>query len=188
MYYGPRSVLLPASKMVKNKNKSTSITTPAPLSSRTTTRGSDVQSSKSDSMQFSLGTMEDIEKVYGDMEDKKMNQSNTYLRAIKDGGDIKRQQDCDHAIAQVIDQIRSYVVALRPVISERIYFDLVRCVVDSGLTHLLGDVEDLQDIGAEDSHLIAQSLNSLFQLVDVFDSKDRGPRTRHRTNGHATRT
>ncbi|KAI7848100.1 Centromere/kinetochore Zw10-domain-containing protein [Circinella umbellata] len=89
----------------------------------------------------------------------------------------QRQQDCDHAIAQVIDQIRSYAVTLRPVISERIYFDLVSRVVDSVLTHLLGDIEDLQDIGAEDSHLIAQSLNSLIQLVDVFDSKDQGPAT-----------
>ncbi|KAI7848093.1 hypothetical protein BDC45DRAFT_575173 [Circinella umbellata] len=170
----------------------TTITTIGSLKKRS--RSIDAESSKSDSMQLPLGKMEDIEKVYGDMEDEKKwciekdeegknNQSNTYLTAIKDSGDIKRQQDCDHVIAHVIDQIRSYAVTLRPVISERIYFDLVSCVVDSGLTHLLGDIEDLQDIGAEDSHLIAQSLNSLIQLVDVFDSKDRGPRTRHRING-----
>ncbi|KAI9247523.1 Centromere/kinetochore Zw10-domain-containing protein, partial [Phascolomyces articulosus] len=70
----------------------------------------------------------------------------------------QRQQD-------LIDQIRSYAVTLRPVVSECVYFDLVSRVVDS-------DIEDLQDIGADDSHLIAQSLNSLIQLVDVFDTKD----------------
>ncbi|KAI8142524.1 Centromere/kinetochore Zw10-domain-containing protein [Fennellomyces sp. T-0311] len=82
------------------------------------------------------------------------------------------QQTCDAAIEQVIDQIRSYAVTLRPVISERVYFDLVSRVVDSVLTRLLGDIEDLSDIGAEDSHLIAQSLNSLIQVVDVFDTND----------------
>ncbi|KAI9490533.1 Centromere/kinetochore Zw10-domain-containing protein [Zychaea mexicana] len=89
----------------------------------------------------------------------------------------QQQQACDEAIAQVIDQIRSYAVTLRTVISERVYFDLVSRVVDSVLTHLMGDIEDLQDIGADDSHLIAQSLNSLIQLVDVFDSSQGQPAT-----------
>ncbi|KAG2218179.1 hypothetical protein INT45_003605 [Circinella minor] len=47
----------------------TTITTIGLLKKRS--RSIDAESSKSDSMQLPLGTMEDIEKVYGDMEDEK---------------------------------------------------------------------------------------------------------------------
>jgi hypothetical protein len=85
----------------------------------------------------------------------------------------KFQQDCDRAISQVIELVRSFAAETRPVIDETLFLDMLGRIVDSILARLINDIEELVDIGAEESHIIARTLNSLAQLVGAFDLPDR---------------
>ncbi|KAL7308388.1 ribosome biogenesis protein ytm1 [Mucor circinelloides] len=81
----------------------------------------------------------------------------------------KFQQDCDRAITQVIELVGSFATETRPVIDETLFLDMLGRIVDSILARLINDIEELVDIGAEESHIIARTLNSLAQLVNAFD-------------------
>lgn len=81
----------------------------------------------------------------------------------------KFQHDCDHAISRVIELVGSYSSETRPVIDETLFLDMLGRIVDSALVRLIHDIEELVDIGAEESHVIARTLNSLAQLVGAFD-------------------
>ncbi|CAO3610842.1 unnamed protein product [Mucor fragilis] len=81
----------------------------------------------------------------------------------------KFQQDCDRAITQVIELVGSFATETRPVIDETLFLDMLGRMVDSILARLINDIEELVDIGAEESHIIARTLNSLAQLVGAFD-------------------
>jgi hypothetical protein len=80
------------------------------------------------------------------------------------------QQDCDAAISQVIQLVSSFATETRPVVDETIFLDMLGRMVDRLLCRLISDIEELVDIGAEESHVIAVTLNSLAQLVGAFDS------------------
>ncbi|CAO3609848.1 unnamed protein product [Mucor hiemalis] len=86
----------------------------------------------------------------------------------------KFQHDCDHTISQVIELVGSFSTETRPVVDETLFLDMLGRIVDSVLVRLIHDIEELVDIGAEESHVIARTLNSLAQLVGAFDlpSKD----------------
>lgn len=79
------------------------------------------------------------------------------------------QEQCERAITRVIQTIHLYANECRPVVDDDAYTEIVASVIDSVLTRIIKDVESLSDIGAEDSHYIARSLNSLLQLIQVFD-------------------
>ncbi|GAN09488.1 hypothetical protein MAM1_0270d09018 [Mucor ambiguus] len=81
----------------------------------------------------------------------------------------KFQQDCDRAITQVIELVGSFATETQPVIDETLFLDMLGRIVDSILARLINDIEELVDIGAEESHIIARTLNSLAQLVNAFD-------------------
>lgn len=85
----------------------------------------------------------------------------------------KFQQDCDRAISQVIELVGSFAAETRSVIDETLFLDMLGRIVDSILARLINDIEELVDIGAEESHIIARTLNSLAQLVSAFDLPDR---------------
>lgn len=84
-------------------------------------------------------------------------------------GNAKFQKDCEQAISQVIDLVGSFATETRPVVDETLFLDMLGRIVDSILGRLIRDIEDLLDIGAEESHVIAVTLNSLAQLVAAFD-------------------
>lgn len=84
-------------------------------------------------------------------------------------GNAKFQKECDLAITQVIDLVGSFSSETRPVVDETLFLDMLGRIVDSILGRLIQDIEGLQDIGAEESHVIAVTLNSLAQLVAAFD-------------------
>lgn len=81
----------------------------------------------------------------------------------------RRHEQCDRALMRVVERIGAYAMDNRDVVEPSLYLDLTSQLVDRVLTRLIDDVEQLDDIGADDSHLIARSLNSLVQLVGVFD-------------------
>lgn len=81
----------------------------------------------------------------------------------------KFQHDCDHAISRVIELVGSFSSETRPVVDETLFLDMLGRIVDSVLVRLIHDIEELVDIGAEESHVIARTLNSLAQLVGAFD-------------------
>lgn len=81
----------------------------------------------------------------------------------------QRQQECEEAIERAVYQVTQIAPAVRGVVDESLYMKLLSSIVDSVLSRLIGDVEHIHDIGAEDSHLIAVSFNSVLKLVDVFD-------------------
>ncbi|KAL9549580.1 hypothetical protein MBANPS3_005146 [Mucor bainieri] len=84
------------------------------------------------------------------------------------------QHDCDRAMTQVIALVHSFASETRPVMDETLFLDMLGRIVDSVLARLISDMEALVDIGAQESHIIARTLNSLAQLVGAFDlpSKD----------------
>ncbi|KAI8647875.1 Centromere/kinetochore Zw10-domain-containing protein [Parasitella parasitica] len=82
---------------------------------------------------------------------------------------LKFQQDCDRAIARVLELVGSFAAETRPVIDETLFLDMLGRIADSVLARLISDIEELVDIGAEESHIIARALNSLAQLVNAFD-------------------
>lgn len=84
-------------------------------------------------------------------------------------GNAKYQKECDLAITQVIDLVGSFASETRSVVDETLLLDMLGRIVDSTLGRLIQDIEELQDIGAEESHVIAVTLNSLAQLVAAFD-------------------
>ncbi|CEP10815.1 hypothetical protein [Parasitella parasitica] len=81
----------------------------------------------------------------------------------------KFQQDCDRAISRVIELVGAFAAETRPVVDETLFLDMLGRIVDSVLARLISDIEELVDIGAEESHIIARTLNSLAQLVNAFD-------------------
>lgn len=78
------------------------------------------------------------------------------------------QQDCDDAINYIVEKVLAISQAIRPVVTESVVLDLVGRIVDNTLTQIIQDIEDLGDIGADDSHVIARSLNSLVRVIDAF--------------------
>ncbi|CDH56606.1 predicted protein [Lichtheimia corymbifera JMRC:FSU:9682] len=89
----------------------------------------------------------------------------------------QRQQECEEAIERAVYQVIQIAPAVRGVVDESLYMKLLSSIVDSVLSRLIGDVEHIHDIGAEDSHLIAVSFNSVLKLVDVFDGYEGQPAT-----------
>jgi uncharacterized protein YoxC len=83
--------------------------------------------------------------------------------------DGKFQQDCDRAVTRVIQYVLTFASELRPVVDETLFLDMLGRIVDSILARLIHDIEELIDIGAQESHIIAVTLNSLAQLVGAFD-------------------
>jgi hypothetical protein len=81
----------------------------------------------------------------------------------------KAQQECDKTFTRIIESIGKFASETRPVVDETLFLDMLGRTVDSLLDRLMHDIEDLHDIGAEESHIIARMLNSLAQLVGVFD-------------------
>lgn len=79
------------------------------------------------------------------------------------------QQDCDRAVTRVIQCVLTFASETRPVVDETLFLDMLGRIVDSVLVRLIHDIEELIDIGAEESHIIAVTLNSLAQLVGAFD-------------------
>ncbi|RCH98033.1 hypothetical protein CU097_011742 [Rhizopus azygosporus] len=91
--------------------------------------------------------------------------------------DTKVQQAWDQTMSEVIQLAHSFAAAIRPVVDIRVFTDILGRVIDSLLNRLIGDIEDLTDIGAEESHVIARTLNSIAQLVGVFDHPKHGEAT-----------
>lgn len=81
----------------------------------------------------------------------------------------KFQHDCDRAVTRVIQCVLTFASETRPVVDETLFLDMLGRIVDSVLVRLIRDIEELIDIGAEESHVIAVTLNSLAQLVGAFD-------------------
>ncbi|KAG1050022.1 hypothetical protein G6F43_007682 [Rhizopus delemar] len=79
------------------------------------------------------------------------------------------QTSWEPVLSTVLDLVRSFADDIRPRVDPAVFFDILGRIVDSVLNRLMGDLEDLTDIGADESHEIARSLNSLIQLVSVFD-------------------
>ncbi|CAO3664758.1 unnamed protein product [Rhizopus microsporus] len=91
--------------------------------------------------------------------------------------DTKVQQAWDQTMSEVIQLAHSFAAAIRPVVDMHVFTDILGRVIDSLLNRLIGDIEDLTDIGAEESHVIARTLNSVAQLVGVFDHPKHGEAT-----------
>ncbi|KAI8387336.1 Centromere/kinetochore Zw10-domain-containing protein [Blakeslea trispora] len=83
--------------------------------------------------------------------------------------DQKFQQDCDSVVAQTIELVNSYAAEIRPVIDETLFLDMLARIVESVVHRFIQDIEQLIDIGAEESHILARTLSSVAQLVGVFD-------------------
>ncbi|KAG0172623.1 Centromere/kinetochore protein zw10 [Apophysomyces sp. BC1034] len=75
----------------------------------------------------------------------------------------------DEVVERVVEQIQTFGSLVRPVVDKTLFLDLMGRIVDSVLKRLTKDIEDLADIGAEESHMIARTLNSFAQLVGAFD-------------------
>lgn len=82
---------------------------------------------------------------------------------------VKFQQECDEIIHKVIQLVQSFANETRPVVDETLFLDMLGRMVGSILGRLIRDIEELADIGADESHVIAVTLNSLAQLVSAFD-------------------
>ncbi|KAI8878628.1 hypothetical protein K501DRAFT_287769 [Backusella circina FSU 941] len=81
----------------------------------------------------------------------------------------KAQQECEKTFTRIIESIGRFASETRSVVDETLFLDMMGRTVDSLLDRLIRDIEDLHDIGAEESHIIARTLNSLAQLVGAFD-------------------
>ncbi|KAG2235372.1 hypothetical protein INT48_004991 [Thamnidium elegans] len=82
---------------------------------------------------------------------------------------IRFQQDCEQTITKVIQLVHSFAAETQPVVDETLFLDMLGRIVGSILGRLIRDIEELADIGADESHVIAVTLNSLTQLVSAFD-------------------
>ncbi|KAF7722133.1 Centromere/kinetochore protein zw10 [Apophysomyces ossiformis] len=83
--------------------------------------------------------------------------------------DRSHGQFYDQIVERVVEEIRVFGSTIRAVMDETLFLDLLGRVADSALARIIRDIEDLADIGAEESHMIATTLNSFAQLVGVFD-------------------
>ncbi|KAI9321533.1 hypothetical protein BX666DRAFT_1850976, partial [Dichotomocladium elegans] len=81
----------------------------------------------------------------------------------------QRAKESEEAIEQVVDQIQATAPTIRDCIEETLFMKLMGSLVDTVMARLIGDIEHINDIGAEDSSLIAHALNGLLKLIDVFD-------------------
>ncbi|KAI8977475.1 Centromere/kinetochore Zw10-domain-containing protein [Mycotypha africana] len=83
---------------------------------------------------------------------------------------MKFQKDCDHAMSKIIELVGSYAAEIQSVVDEQtLFLDILGRIVDYVLNYLIQDIESLVDIGADESHIIAQNLNRLMGLVGAFD-------------------
>ncbi|OAD70595.1 hypothetical protein PHYBLDRAFT_171341 [Phycomyces blakesleeanus NRRL 1555(-)] len=83
--------------------------------------------------------------------------------------DHRQRQQCDEAIGGIIGQVRNFSDEARPVLDRRLFVETMARLVDRLLIRLIRMIEDIVDIGAEESELISRSLNSVAQLVSTFD-------------------
>ncbi|KAI7863111.1 Centromere/kinetochore Zw10-domain-containing protein, partial [Spinellus fusiger] len=81
----------------------------------------------------------------------------------------KQQQVCDEAIGGIVRQVRLFAANTNAVVDKALFIEMMGSLVDTIICLLIRMVEDMTDIGADESTLIARALNSLAQLVSVFD-------------------
>ncbi|KAI8390867.1 Centromere/kinetochore Zw10-domain-containing protein, partial [Radiomyces spectabilis] len=81
----------------------------------------------------------------------------------------QQEQTCHQAIMGAVEQAQSYAHATRSVLDPSLFLNMMGFIVDGILERMIKELEDLTDIGAQESHLIASLLNSLAQLVNGFD-------------------
>ncbi|KAI9008944.1 hypothetical protein CLU79DRAFT_840094 [Phycomyces nitens] len=83
--------------------------------------------------------------------------------------DHRQRQQCEEAIGGIVVQIKSFSEEARPVLDSQQFLDTMAGLVNRLLDRLIKMIEDIVDIGAEESELISRSLNSMAQLVSAFD-------------------
>ncbi|CAO3679482.1 unnamed protein product [Rhizopus stolonifer] len=74
------------------------------------------------------------------------------------------QSTWETTIQRAIHLVLEFSNEIQPVVDSALAQDILGRIVDSVLNRLMGDLQDLTDIGADESHVIAQTLNSLAQL------------------------
>ncbi|KAI9249266.1 hypothetical protein BY458DRAFT_525712 [Sporodiniella umbellata] len=94
------------------------------------------------------------------------------LQTTLDGlqGFATGQAHWEASLGHAVDLVLEFAEAIRPVVDHGLAQDILGRIVDSVLNRLMGDLEDLAEIGAEESHVIAQTLHRVAQLASIFDS------------------
>ncbi|KAI8990274.1 hypothetical protein BDB01DRAFT_717738 [Pilobolus umbonatus] len=87
--------------------------------------------------------------------------------------DPKQQKQCENTLFGIIELTKSFAVETRSVVDVNLFMDMMGRIVDNVIMIFIKDIEDLHDIGATDSHVIAVHLNSMAQLVSAFDLPDK---------------
>ncbi|KAH8556995.1 Centromere/kinetochore Zw10-domain-containing protein [Umbelopsis sp. PMI_123] len=80
----------------------------------------------------------------------------------------RMEEKASQAVTDSVDLVLRFSAMIQSVLSDDLFIQTITMVSDAIVTRLISDIEVMHDIGDEESHIIAQCLNSVMSLVDAF--------------------
>lgn len=82
--------------------------------------------------------------------------------------DPRMAERTSQAVTDAVDLTLRFSAMVQGVLSDDLFIQTITLISDEIIHRLISDIEDMHDIGDEESHIIARCLNSIMSLIDAF--------------------
>ncbi|KAI8581207.1 hypothetical protein K450DRAFT_233627 [Umbelopsis ramanniana AG] len=82
--------------------------------------------------------------------------------------DPRMAERTGQAVTDAVDLTLRFSAMIQGVLSDDLFIQTITLISDEIIHRLISDIEEMHDIGDEESHIIARCLNSIMSLIDAF--------------------
>jgi Centromere/kinetochore Zw10/Retrograde transport protein Dsl1 C terminal len=82
--------------------------------------------------------------------------------------DPRMAERTGQAVTDAVDLALRFSAMVQGVLSDDLFIQTITLISDEIIHRLISDIEEMHDIGDEESHIIARCLNSIMSLIDAF--------------------
>ncbi|KAI9286406.1 Centromere/kinetochore Zw10-domain-containing protein [Umbelopsis sp. AD052] len=82
--------------------------------------------------------------------------------------DPRMAERTGQAVTDAVDLALRFSAMIQGVLSDDLFIQTITLISDEIIHRLISDIEEMHDIGDEESHIIARCLNSIMSLIDAF--------------------
>lgn len=86
--------------------------------------------------------------------------------------DPRMAERTSQAVTDAVDLALRFSAMIQGVLSDDLFIQTITLISDEIIHRLISDIEEMHDIGDEESHIIARCLNSIMSLIDAFSRPD----------------
>ncbi|GAB5590959.1 ribosome bioproteinsis protein ytm1 [Umbelopsis nana] len=87
--------------------------------------------------------------------------------------DPRLAERASQAVRDSVDLVLQFSAVVQGVLDDTLFIETITYVSDAIVSRLITDIENIHDIGEEESHIIARCLNSMMSLIDAFSRPGR---------------